>query len=64
MYSKTGLWLEAELFVLTFFVVIPSIAAAIGYAAWKGKPKNFNREMLVSQEAGYFWACLSLTPLA
>ena len=27
------------------FVGIPSIAAAIGYAAWKGRPKNFNREM-------------------
>jgi hypothetical protein len=45
VYSKAGLWLEAGLFLLTFFVVVPSIAATIGYAAWKGKPKNFSREM-------------------
>src|SRR5260370_35140364 len=45
MHSETGLWVEAGLLLLTFFVVVPSIAAAIGYAAWKGKPKNFNREM-------------------
>ena len=45
MCSKTGLGLEAGLFLLIFFVAIPSIAAAIGYAAWKGKPKNFSREM-------------------
>jgi hypothetical protein len=45
MHSETGLWVEAGLLLLTFFVVVPSIAAAIGYAAWKGKPKSFNREM-------------------
>jgi hypothetical protein len=45
MESKTGLWLEAGLLLLTFFAVVPLIAAAIGYAAWKGKPKNFSREM-------------------
>jgi hypothetical protein len=26
-------------------VMVPSIAAAIGYAAWSGIPRNFNREM-------------------
>jgi hypothetical protein len=45
MYSKTAIWLEAALLLFTFFVIVPSIAAAIGYAAWKGKPKNFSREM-------------------
>ena len=45
MHSETGLWVEAGLLLLTFFVVVPLIAAAIGYAAWKGKPKNFSREM-------------------
>jgi hypothetical protein len=45
MHSKAGLWPEAALFLFTFFVVVPSIAAAIGYAAWKGKPKNFSREL-------------------
>jgi hypothetical protein len=45
MESKTDLWLEVGLLLFTFFVVVPLIAAAIGYAAWKGKPKSFSREM-------------------
>jgi len=45
MHSTIGLWVEAALLIFTFFVVVPSIAAAIGYAAWKGKPKNFDRQM-------------------
>jgi len=45
MHSETGLSVEAGLFLLTFFVIVPLIAATIGYAAWKGKPTNFNREM-------------------
>jgi hypothetical protein len=45
MHSHIGLWVEAGLLIFTFFVVVPSIAAAIGYAAWKGKPKTFDREM-------------------
>jgi len=45
MHSDTSVWVEGGLFILTFFVVVPSIAAAIGYAAWNGKPKNFDREM-------------------
>lgn len=28
-----------------FFVIAPSIAVAIAYAAWRGKPKSFDREM-------------------
>jgi len=45
MQSGIGLWVEAALLLLTFLVVVPAIAAAIGYAAWKGKPKNFSQEM-------------------
>jgi hypothetical protein len=45
MRLGTGLWAEAALLLFAFFVVVPVIAAAIGYAAWKGKPKNFSREM-------------------
>jgi small neutral amino acid transporter SnatA (MarC family) len=45
MHSDAGAWVEAGLLILIFVVVVPSIAAAIGYAAWKGKPKNFDREM-------------------
>jgi|HubBroStandDraft_6_1064221.scaffolds.fasta_scaffold89064_2 hypothetical protein len=45
MYSKTGLWLEVGFLLFTFFVVVPSIAGVIGYAAWKGKPEEFSREM-------------------
>jgi ABC-type Mn2+/Zn2+ transport system permease subunit len=37
--------IEAVLLLLAFLVVVPSIAAAIAYAAWKGKPKNFGRDM-------------------
>jgi uncharacterized membrane protein SpoIIM required for sporulation len=42
--SKAGLWIEGALLLLGFFVVAPSIAAMIGYAAWKGKPKDFSRD--------------------
>jgi surface polysaccharide O-acyltransferase-like enzyme len=45
MFSQVGIAAEAGLLILTFFVFVPSIAAAIGYAAWKGWPKNFDREM-------------------
>jgi hypothetical protein len=45
MDSRAGLWIEVGLLLFTFFIMVPSIAAAIGYAAWKGKPKSFNREM-------------------
>jgi hypothetical protein len=45
MDSETALWLIDGLLLFVLFVVAPSIAAVIGYAAWKGKPKNFEREM-------------------
>jgi hypothetical protein len=31
--------------LFTFFLLAPSISALIGYAAWKGKPKGFDRDM-------------------
>jgi hypothetical protein len=40
------------LFVL--FVISPAIAVAIGYAAWKGRPKTFDRDNYVLG----FIACL------
>jgi hypothetical protein len=45
MASKTTLWLIDGFLLFALFVVAPSIAAAIGYAAWKGKLKNFDRGM-------------------
>jgi hypothetical protein len=36
------LWLAGVIQLLTFFVVGPVLAIAIGYAAWRGKPKDFN----------------------
>jgi hypothetical protein len=40
-----AMWVGTALLLFTFFVIDPLIAAAIGYAAWKGEPKNFDREM-------------------
>jgi uncharacterized membrane protein len=37
--------IELLILVLAFFVVVPAIAAAIGYAAWMGRPKNWDRAM-------------------
>src|SRR5258706_6629422 len=37
------LWLTGALQLLTFFVVGPLLAIAVGYAAWR-KPQSFNRE--------------------
>ena len=48
LYSLTMnpeyLWLTEAMVVLTFFVVGPVLAIAIAYAAWRGKPNNFNPE--------------------
>src|SRR6516162_8907577 len=38
-------WVELVFVVFSFFVVALAIAATIGYAARKGKPKSFDREM-------------------
>jgi len=37
------MWVEAAILLFAFFVVVPAIAAAIGYYAWTGKPKNWDR---------------------
>jgi len=50
MDSETTLWLIDGFLLFVLFVVAPSIAAAIGYAAWKGKLKKFDR--------GMYWAAV------
>ena len=45
MRTSVSVWIELGFIRFTFFVIAPCIAAMIGYAAWKGKPKSFNREM-------------------
>jgi cytochrome bd-type quinol oxidase subunit 1 len=42
---SVGAQLEFAFIMFTFFVMAPAIGAAVGYSAWKGKPKNFDREM-------------------
>jgi hypothetical protein len=39
------------------FVGIPVIAGAIGFAAWNGLPKNFNRESYILGFLGLGFAC-------
>ena len=38
------LWLTGTIELLTFFVVAPLLSIVIAYAAWRGKPRNFNSE--------------------
>src|SRR5690242_18857318 len=38
------LWVTGAMQLLTFFVLAPILGTAIGYAAWRGKPQNFDRE--------------------
>ena|SRR5882724_7845647 len=45
MHTSVGVWVELGIILFIFLVIAPSIAATIGYAAWKGKPKNFDSEM-------------------
>ena len=47
MGSQTALRIVDGLLLLTLFVGTPTIAATIGYAAWKGKPKTFDRDTFV-----------------
>src|ERR1700693_1929125 len=44
-HSNLGLWIESGIFSIAFLLLVPSIAVLIGCGAWKGKPKNFSREM-------------------
>lgn len=39
------MWVEPVILLFAFFVLVPAIAAIIGYAAWIGKPKNWDRSM-------------------
>ena len=64
MHSDTGLWFGAGFLLCSFFIVVPSIAAAIGYAAWKGKPSNFDREMYWTAFAAATGVSLFLMVLA
>ena len=43
--SKSRLWSEAGILIFALSLMVPSIVAAIGYAAWNGKPRNYSREM-------------------
>jgi uncharacterized membrane protein len=43
--SKIRLWIDGGVLLFAFLVMVPSIAAAIGYAAWNGIPRSFSREM-------------------
>lgn len=36
------LWLTEAIELLTFFVLMPAIAIAIAYAAWRRSPQNFS----------------------
>ena len=54
------IWAEAGLLSIVFFVVAPAIAAVIGYAAWRGTPKNWDRSMYWTAFAFSMVASLSL----
>ena len=47
MGSQTALRIVDGFLLLTLFVGTPTIAVTIGYAAWKGRPKTFNRDTFV-----------------
>jgi uncharacterized membrane protein len=38
-------WIGPAVYLSAFFVIAPVVAAVIGYAAWKGMPKNWDRSM-------------------
>lgn len=44
MHSQAALWIVDGFLLFTVFLGAPAIAAAIGYAARKGKPKTFSRD--------------------
>ena len=45
MKMTAGAMLKVASLLFTYFVLAPLIAAMIAYAAWKGKPQSFDREM-------------------
>jgi len=52
--SKASLWIEGPLLWLCLFVVVPSIAFAIGYYVWMG-----NRQGICRSEAGAQICCIT-----
>jgi uncharacterized membrane protein len=50
------IWVEAALVFLVFVVIVPAIAAVIGYAAWRGRPKNWDRSM--------YWTAFAVSIMA
>jgi len=55
--SKAGLWIEGALLLLGFFVVAPSIAAMIGYAAWRANGR-ISVEICIGRHSLSQWRCL------
>jgi hypothetical protein len=45
MSFRTWVEIEPVVLLLIFFVIVPAIAIAIGYAAWVGKPEKWDRSM-------------------
>lgn len=39
------IWVGDAVLFFAFFVLVPAIAFVIGRAAWRGKPKNWDRSM-------------------
>jgi hypothetical protein len=54
------IWAESILLFIAAFVVSPAIAATIGFAAWKGKPKIWDRSMYWTAFASSMIALLAL----
>jgi hypothetical protein len=55
MGSPVSLWIVDGFVLFTLLVVAPSISIAIAYAAWKGKPRTFDRGKYFAS----FVACLA-----
>ena len=45
MRLTIGATIKLAALLFTYFLLSPFISVLIGFAAWKGKPKNFDREM-------------------